>query len=92
VRRPHPPKLIEPWAETIDPWLMTESRLQATVIHLRLAADHGFPGSYQRVKLYVADARERICPRPPERHRRFEVLGGAQAQVDWGDEGMDCVP
>ena len=24
----------------------------------------------------------------PELHRRFEVLPGAQAQVDWGDEGV----
>jgi len=80
-------RLIDRWAPLVDAWLETESRLQATVIHQRLVADHGFPGSYQRVKLYVAEARERICPRPPELHRRFEVLPGAQAQVDWGDEG-----
>ena len=24
---------------------------------------------------------------PAGLHRRFEVLAGAQAQVDWGDEG-----
>ncbi|MFI5041791.1 MAG: IS21 family transposase [Acidimicrobiales bacterium] len=36
----------------------------------------------------MAEARERICPAPPELHRRFEVLPGAQAQVDWGDEGV----
>lgn len=88
ARRTHPPKLIEPWAATIDGWLASESRLQASVIHKRLVADHAFPGSYQRVKMYVAEARERICPRPPELHRRFEVLPGAQAQVDWGDEGI----
>lgn len=88
ARRIHPPKLIEPWAATIDGWLAIESRLQASVIHKRLVADHAFPGSYQRVKLYVAEARERISPRPPELHRRFEVLPGAQAQVDWGDEGI----
>jgi transposase len=87
-KRVHPPKLIEPWAPTIDGWLETEHKLQATVIHQRLVTDHQFPGSYQRVKLYVAEARERICPRPVELHRRFEVLPGAQAQVDWGDEGM----
>ncbi len=88
VGRTHPPRLIEPWADTIDTWLAAEPRLQATVIHKRLVADHGFPGSYQRVKLYVADARERICPKAPELHRRFELLPGAQAQVDWGDEGV----
>src|SRR5579872_2780870 len=86
--RRHPKKMIEPWAKIIDGWLETESRLQASVIHQRLVDDYEFPGSYQRVKLYVAEARERICPRPPELHRRFEVLPGAQAQVDWGDEGI----
>ncbi len=86
--RQHPAKMIEPWTERIDSWLETEPRLRASVIHQRLVADHGFPGSYQRVKLYVSGARERICPRPPELHRRFEVLPGAQAQVDWGDEGV----
>ncbi len=76
-RRTHPPRLIEPWAATIDGWLATESRLQASVIDKRLVADHAFPGSYQRVKLYVAEARERISPRLPELHWRFEVLPGA---------------
>ena len=56
-------------------------------------AEHGFGGSYQRVKLYVAEARPRIAaelglPGPLSGlHRRFEVVPGAQAQVDWGDEG-----
>ncbi len=35
----------------------------------------------------MREARERICPAPLDLHRRFEVLPGAQAQVDWGDEG-----
>lgn len=60
--RAHPPRLIEPWAATIDGWLAKEPRLQASVIHKRLVADHAFPGSYQRVKLYVGEARERTCP------------------------------
>ena len=80
-------RLIDPYRTLIDDWLEGEPRLQATVIFQRLVAEHGFSGSYQRVKLYVAEARERICPLPPELHRRFEVLPGAQAQVDWGDEG-----
>ena len=81
-------RLIDPYTTVIDGWLTAEPRLQATVIHERLVSGHGFPGSYQRVKLYVREARERICPRAPELHRRFEVLPGAQAQVDWGDEGV----
>jgi len=44
--------------------LTSEPRLRATVIHQRLA-ERGFGGSYQRVKLYVAEARKRLCPRPP---------------------------
>lgn len=87
VTRTRQGRLIDRWAPLIDAWLEGEPRLQATVIHQRLVADHGFPGSYQRVKLYAREARERICPRAPELHRRFEVLPGAQAQVDWGDEG-----
>jgi transposase len=59
-----------------------------TVIHERLVADYGFSHSYQRVKMYLAEARPRICPVAPELHRRFEVLPGSQAQVDWGDEGV----
>jgi transposase len=46
------------------------------------------------VKLYLQEARPRIAEElgisPGELaglHRRFEVLPGAQAQVDWGDEG-----
>ncbi len=82
------PKIIEPYAPVIDAMLAKERRLQATTIHQRLRDDHGFAGSYQRVKVYVAEARERLWPEPPELHRRFEVLPGAQAQVDWGDEGF----
>ena len=39
----------------------TDLGLRATVIHERLVAEHGFTGSYQRVKLYVAEARPRIA-------------------------------
>jgi len=88
VERQHSPRLIDGWQPEIDRMLTREPRLHATVIHQRLVAEHGFPGSYQRVKLYVQEARERIAPQQPELHRRFEVLPGAQAQVDWGDEGM----
>jgi hypothetical protein len=60
------------------------------VIHERLVAEHGFDGHYQRVKVYVREHRARLAaaePEPAGFHRRFEVLPGAQAQVDWGDEG-----
>ena len=69
--------------------------MKGTVIHERLVAEHGFTGSYQRVKVFVAEARPRIAAELAEvdenplrgLHRRFEVVPGAQAQVDWGDEG-----
>jgi len=60
------------------------------VIHERLVVEHGFDGHYQRVKVYVREHRARLAaadPAPAGFHRRFEVLPGAQAQVDWGDEG-----
>ena len=84
----HPPQVIEPFKELIDEWLRKEPLLKGTVIHERLVTDCGFTNSYQRVKMYLAEARPRICPVAPELHRRFEVLPGSQAQVDWGDEGV----
>ena len=90
--RRHPPRVIEPFAGLIDEWLTREPRLSGTVIHQRLVAEHGFCHSYQRVKMYLAEARPRICPERPELHRRFEVLPGSQAQVDWGDEGVIDTP
>lgn len=87
------PRLVDPFVGVIDGWLAADPRLRATVIHERLVADYGFTGHYQRVKVYVADARRRLeleseaQGRPPGLHRRFEVVAGAQAQVDWGDEG-----
>jgi transposase len=81
--------------ELVESWLRADLSLKASVIHERLVADYGFPGHYQRVKMFVAEARPRIAVELAEYdenrltglHRRFEVLPGAQAQVDWGDEG-----
>ncbi|WP_030164017.1 IS21 family transposase [Spirillospora albida] len=87
-------QMIEQYAPVIDAWLRAELLLKASVVHERLVEEYGFPGTYQRVKLYLQDARPRIAeelgftPRELSRlHRRFEVVPGAQAQVDWGDEG-----
>jgi transposase len=87
-------RLIDPFAPLVDAMLWAEPTMKSSVIHERLVRDYGFPGSYQRVKLYVQDARVRIAGElglaPGElagMHRRFEVIPGAQAQVDWGDEG-----
>jgi transposase len=89
------PQVIVPFTGVIDAWLRTDISLRASVIWERLVAEHGFAHSYQRVKMYVAQARPRIAAEleagdeNPLRglHRRFEVLPGAQAQVDWGEEG-----
>jgi hypothetical protein len=89
------PQAIAPFTGVIDTWLRADITLRASVIHERLAAGHGFANSYQRVKVYVAKARPRIAAEleigdeNPLRglHRRFEVVPGAQAQVDWGEEG-----
>src|SRR5215217_8252619 len=89
------PLLITPFMPIIEAWLRADLRLTGTVIHERLVAEHGFTGHYQRVKMFLAKARPRIAAELDESddnpltglHRRFEVIPGAQAQVDWGDEG-----
>lgn len=89
------PQLITGFAPLVDAWLRRDVSLKGSVIHERLVAEHGFTGHYQRVKMYLAEARGRIEDELAERdenplrglHRRFEVVAGAQAQVDWGDEG-----
>jgi transposase len=84
------PRKIDPYAHLIDAWLRAQPKLKASVIWERLVAEHGFQGHYQRVKVYVREHRARLTqaePEPAGFHRRFEVLAGAQAQVDWGDEG-----
>lgn len=75
--------------------LWSEILIKGAVVHERLVAEYGFPGTYQRVKLYMQEARPRIAEElgisPGELaglHRRFEVVPGAQAQVDWTDEGQ----
>jgi transposase len=94
-RRDCMPRKIAPFAGVVDAWLRADVQMRASVIWERLVAEHGFEGSYQRVKVHVAEARPRIAAEleaadeNPLRglHRRFEVVPGAQAQVDWGEEG-----
>ena len=89
------PRLVTPFVGVIEAWLRADVSLKATVVHERLVAEHGFPGTYQRVKMFLAEARPRIAAELAQAdenpltglHRRFEVVPGAQAQVDWGDEG-----
>lgn len=88
------PSVIDPFTAVVDAMLRRDIRIPAAVIHERLVAEHGFAHTYQRVKLYVAEARPRIAAELGEQedplaglHRRFEVTPGSQAQVDWGEEG-----
>jgi transposase len=84
------PRKTDPYAHLIDGWLRAQPKLKASVIWERLVNEHGFDGHYQRVKVYVREHRARLvgaAADPVGLHRRFEVLAGAQAQVDWGDEG-----
>ena len=89
------PRVITPFVGLIDGWLRSDLMIKGTVVHERLVAEYGFTGSYQRVKMHLAEARPRIAAEFADTdenrlrglHRRFEVIAGAQAQVDWGDEG-----
>ncbi|MGW4231223.1 hypothetical protein ACWEF9_18345 [Streptomyces sp. NPDC004980] len=86
--------MVDEVAPLIDAMLRAEILLKGAVIHERLVAEYGFTASCQRIKMYLQEARPRIAEElgisPGELaglHRRFEVVPGAQAQVDWGDEG-----
>ncbi len=89
------PRVITPLVPVVEAWLRADVTLKGSVIHERLVTQHGFTGSYQRVKMHLAEARPRIAAELAAAdenpltglHRRFEVVPGAQAQVDWGDEG-----
>lgn len=89
------PRKIEHLTGVVDAWLRADVGLKAAVIHERLVDQHGWSGNYQRVKMYCAEARPRIAAEMEAGddsglrglHRRFEVVAGAQAQVDWGSEG-----
>lgn len=89
------PQKIAGFTQLVDAWLRKDITMKASVIHERLVNEHGFTGHYQRVKMYVAEARPRIADeldgsdenRLRGLHRRFATVPGAQAQVDWGDEG-----
>lgn len=90
-----PRVITEAFAALIEAQLRADITVKAAVIHERLVAERGFTGHYQRVKVFCAEARPRIAAELAETdenplaglHRRFEVVPGAQAQVDWGEEG-----
>lgn len=89
------PRLITTFVGVIEVWLRADVALKGTLIHEPLVAEHAFTGNCQRVKMFPSEARPRIAAKLAETdenpltrlHRRFEVVAGPQAQVDWGDEG-----
>jgi hypothetical protein len=90
-----PAEADHPFIALVEAWLRTDIDLKATVIHERLVVEHGFTGTYQRVKMFVVEVRPRMAAELAEGdhnpltglHRRFEVVPGAQAQVDSGRGG-----
>ena len=89
------PRLIDPYVAVVETWLRADITIKGAVVHERLVAEYGFTGSYQRVKEYLAKERPRLADELAVGdenplvglHRRFEVVPGTQAQVDWGEEG-----
>jgi transposase len=89
-----PRTITDEIAALIEDMLRADVDLPASVICERLAGDHQVTVNYQRVKIYCRTARPVIRDELGAEksglvglHRRFETVPGAQAQVDWGDEG-----
>lgn len=87
-------RVVDEVAPLIDAMLRAEVLMKAAVIHELLAWEYAFTGNYQRVKLYVQEARPRIAEElgitPREltgMHRRFEVIPGAPgpSRLGWCD-------
>ena len=79
--------MIDPFTGVIDQWLRTDIRLRASVIHERLVKEYGFAGSYQRVKVYAAQARPRIAAELRKRFMRvissLTCAGTMPARETW---------
>jgi transposase len=71
---------LEPYCGVIDGWLGSED-YQATKVH-ELLTHQGYQGSYETVKRYVRQIKEK---RDQIAYVRFETMPGQQAQVDFAD-------
>lgn len=74
--------LLAPHAE----WLReraSEVRYSARILYQELKAQHGYAGSYETVKRFVAPLRE-LSNSDALTQTRFETAPGQQSQVDWG--------
>ena len=81
-RAPESP-LLEPFAETIDSWLLEDRRCWHRQRHTarrvfdRLVAERGFEGSYSTVRRYVRGRREELAAEPDAREAQGFLL------LDW---------
>lgn len=80
-RAPESP-LLEPFAETIDSWLLEdrrcwlEQRHTAKRVFDRLVSEHGFEGSYSTVRRYVRRRREELAAELDAREAQGFLLPG----------------
>ena len=54
-------RMVDDVAPLIDAMLRSEILIKGAVVHERLVAEYGFTGNYQRVKLYMQEARPRVA-------------------------------
>jgi transposase len=59
--RPARGQVIDAFAHVVDALLRAELLVKGTVIHERLVDQYRFTGDYQRVKLYLQQARPRVA-------------------------------
>lgn len=75
------PRLIDPFVSVVEAWLRADITVKGAVIHERLVAEHGFTGSYQRVKEYLAVERPGW---PPSWRSRMRIRwSGCTAVSRW---------
>ena len=94
-----PRRKVDEFAPLIDAMLRSEILIKGAVVHERLVAEYGFPGTYQRVKLYMQEARPRTAEElgisPGELaglHRRFEVVAWSAGPGRLGRRRTDPRP
>ena len=75
-----------PWQAVIENLL--DKKVELKVIHQRLVAEHGYPGSYSSVYRYI----KHLQPDRPEGFIRIETAPGLEAQVDFGYAGLQVDP
>lgn len=75
------PSILDPYKAQIELWLGEDEGVSAQWVFDRLGP-LGFPGSYERVKIFVRAQKEERCR---VAYVRFETEPGRQAQVDFGE-------